>query len=416
MENKENNFVKSFTKAFCEEVKGEKLFVISNDVEDRQGEVLALDGWDLENYKKNPVILWAHNDKEPAIGKGTDIKFRTINGKKQLTFKPFFHKKSDLSRLISDLVEDGIINATSVGFLPKEMDGNTYTKQELLEVSMVNVPANAGALGLAMSKGYTKDLVSKVLDVEEEKEEKKESSVIEYKEYKKMPDDAEWNGKQVVADASIEDMKSISAWYDTEDKENKEAYKLPHHNIDGYKTNFNGVVKAMADLMGAKVEVPAEDVKNIYDHLAKHFEEFGKEAPAYKTADELINKHLQGIDVQKEVKTIQTSVNTLIDECKAFNGEMKAQYEKMNTELAEKVNILSDNLNAAAKGLNPKDEGIEARFEALENNIVKIANILQDKSSDGDEGREPVSTKENRDIAMKALNKSIEALNRAFKK
>lgn len=404
---------KLFTKAYSEEVKGEKLFVISNDVEDRQGEVLSLEGWDLENYKKNPVILWAHNDKEPAIGKGTDIKFRTINGKKQLTFKPFFHKKSDLSRLIADLVEDGIINATSVGFLPKEMDGNVYTKKELLEVSMVNVPANAGALGLAMSKGYTKDLVSKVLDVEEIKEEK-ESSVIEYKEYKKMPEDAEW--KDNTKEASIDDLKAICAWHDAEDKENRESYKLSHHDIDGYKTNLNGVVKAMADLIGNKVEIPEEDIKGIYDHLAKHFEEFGKDAPAYKTVDELIDKHLREIDVQKEVKTIQTSVNTLIDECRAFNGEMKAQYEKMNTELAEKVNILSDNLNAAAKGLNPKDEGIEARFEALENNIVKIANILQDKSSDGDEGREPVSTKENRDIAMKALNKSIEALNRAFKK
>lgn len=145
------------------EVEGEKLFVASNSNIDRHGESISVDGWELENYKKNPVILWAHDHSIPAIGKAEKIGYKTINGIKSLVFKPVFHKKSELSQLISDLVDEGYIKSTSVGFIGKEWDGDNCLKQELLENSIVNVGAHQDALQLAMSKGYKEETIKAVL-------------------------------------------------------------------------------------------------------------------------------------------------------------------------------------------------------------------------------------------------------------
>jgi polyhydroxyalkanoate synthesis regulator phasin len=145
------------------EIEGEKLFVASNSTYDRQGESIEVDGWDIENYKKNPVILWGHDHSIPAIGKAEKIGYKTINGKKSLVFQPVFHKKSELSKLVADLVEEGWIRATSVGFIGKEWDGERCLKQELLENSIVNVGANQEALNLAFAKGYSKDVIKTVM-------------------------------------------------------------------------------------------------------------------------------------------------------------------------------------------------------------------------------------------------------------
>ena len=57
---------------------------------------------------------------------------------------------------IRKLVEAGILRAVSVGFLPVELrattktePGELYVKQELIETSLVSVPANPNALAIA---------------------------------------------------------------------------------------------------------------------------------------------------------------------------------------------------------------------------------------------------------------------------
>ena len=119
---------KLYTKSTIEEVEEKgiktKLFVASDEVTDRQGEVIAQDGWDIGNYKANPVIQWAHNPDEPAIAVAEKIGFRTIGGKKKMVYEPKFHRKTPMSNYIADLVDAGIIKASSVGFKPIEMEEN----------------------------------------------------------------------------------------------------------------------------------------------------------------------------------------------------------------------------------------------------------------------------------------------------
>lgn len=123
--------------------------IASTSVMDRQNEVVSVDGWDLKNFKKNPVMLWGHDHSEPAIGKVTKIYFDGEGKKKSLKFQAVFQEVTEKARAIKKLVEDGIINSFSVGFKMLEAEGDTITKQELLEISVVNVPANPDARLLA---------------------------------------------------------------------------------------------------------------------------------------------------------------------------------------------------------------------------------------------------------------------------
>ncbi|NKI20347.1 hypothetical protein HFN20_03700 [Paenibacillus dendritiformis] len=44
-------------------------FIGSTETEDRDQDVIRATGWQLENYKKNPVFLWAHDYTVPPIGR-----------------------------------------------------------------------------------------------------------------------------------------------------------------------------------------------------------------------------------------------------------------------------------------------------------------------------------------------------------
>lgn len=140
--------------------------VASDDSTDRHGENIQQDGWDLGNFLKNPVVPWGHDYYNPPVAKATEIGIE--NGK--LMFKPKFATIEELSSdpknpsdwakfvdTIYQMYKGGYLRAFSVGFIPKEMDGDTFIKQELLEVSAVTIPSNPNALALAYKEGVIND-------------------------------------------------------------------------------------------------------------------------------------------------------------------------------------------------------------------------------------------------------------------
>lgn len=131
--------------------------IASTNAIDRHGEVVDNNGWDLKAFRKNPVILWGHDHGEPAIGVSKKTWIDGTGKKARLMIQPVLHDVTEKARAIKTLVEMGIIKTLSVGFRPLESpDGVTFTKNELLEVSMVNVPANSEAMTLAY-KSLKKD-------------------------------------------------------------------------------------------------------------------------------------------------------------------------------------------------------------------------------------------------------------------
>jgi len=146
-------------KAVAEDVSDDPYtFVASTPVVDRVGDIVEQD-WDLRPYKKNPIILWGHDNKSP-IGKAKKIWIdKTTN---YLMIKMELAEKGT-SRWIDtlrSLIEQKILRAVSVGFYPHKATpidedepwgGYVLSDNELLEVSLVSIPANPQALSLAKS-------------------------------------------------------------------------------------------------------------------------------------------------------------------------------------------------------------------------------------------------------------------------
>jgi len=152
----------------------------SDDSVDRYGDRINPKGWDLENFKKNPVIMLQHNYQQFPIGIATNVKRK----ENSLVFDIQFSKTLALAKEAFDLVKERIMRAWSVGFLVKEWatSGSEYTidKMELLELSLVAIPANPNALlnGLddnkrAMLKSF--DLLLKSLEDKPSEEETAEN-------------------------------------------------------------------------------------------------------------------------------------------------------------------------------------------------------------------------------------------------
>ncbi len=130
-------------------------FVASEESEDRMGDVIEAAGWELKDFKRNPVFLWSHNSHEPPIGKVNRI---GVQGK-QLLAAVSFDSADARSAEIEGKFRRGFMKAVSVGFRPidfKREDSEKgisfrFIKQELLELSAVSVPAHPKALARAMA-------------------------------------------------------------------------------------------------------------------------------------------------------------------------------------------------------------------------------------------------------------------------
>ena len=122
---------------------------------DRYGERIDPAGWDFKRYLQNPVVEWAHRFDIPAIGK---IENLIIDDEGLHGVVVFNSKEFDpFGWSIGERVKAGVICAGSVGFRVMEIeipdkksseDGTSliFRKQELLEFSICNVPANPWAL------------------------------------------------------------------------------------------------------------------------------------------------------------------------------------------------------------------------------------------------------------------------------
>lgn len=160
-------------------------FTISTAARDRDGDRISLSGWDLANYRKNPVVPWGHNYSEPPIGKTLSIGVEKDKGRlyavKQFAPKDVY----PFAFMIYELAKTKFLNTASVGFIPRDYIADEKTKddvegarigyyhrkQELLESSIVTVPSNPQALAEARSmhgidlSPYV-DFAEKILDGE----------------------------------------------------------------------------------------------------------------------------------------------------------------------------------------------------------------------------------------------------------
>jgi HK97 family phage prohead protease/HK97 family phage major capsid protein len=140
-------------------------YVLSDESVDRMGDVIMASGWELSDFRKNPIALFNH-DKDAVIGRWTNVR---IDGDRLLG--RLVLAAAGTSRLVDEvraLFEQKMLRAVSVGFRvlksePLTEDADKYfgpfrfLKQQLLEASMVAVPANPNALQVSRSYPLTAD-------------------------------------------------------------------------------------------------------------------------------------------------------------------------------------------------------------------------------------------------------------------
>ena len=141
--------------AFSKEEKADKdgiPFTLSTFDLDRDSERIDQTGWDLKNFKANPVVLWSHFWDQPAIAKMNSVRIKDgdLKGKVQFVQKEI----DEFGWSIGQKVELGFLNTGSVGFKPKKVEivedekdptRVIHRKQELYEFSIVNLPSNTSA-------------------------------------------------------------------------------------------------------------------------------------------------------------------------------------------------------------------------------------------------------------------------------
>src|SRR5260221_462575 len=137
-------------------------FVISDGSVGRDNLTLATSGWVLDAYRTNPVVLFAHDSRNVASVIGRMDNIRTVGDQLigDVDFMPA--ELNPVAETVFQMVKARFLNAGSTGF--RALDGRPttdrnrpggydITRQELMEYSIVPVPALPSALALARGAG-----------------------------------------------------------------------------------------------------------------------------------------------------------------------------------------------------------------------------------------------------------------------
>jgi HK97 family phage prohead protease len=147
-------------------------FIASDETPDSYGDIVRAEGWDLKRYRKNPIVLFNHSSNVPV---GYSPK-TVVEGKQLLAHVKLADEgTSEFIDTLYKLMKQRIVRAMSVGFqatadvnIMRDKDGNflglEFNGQELLENSIVSVPANPNALSLAKSWGVRDSTLARMVE------------------------------------------------------------------------------------------------------------------------------------------------------------------------------------------------------------------------------------------------------------
>ncbi len=149
--------------------------IITSDAIDRYGEVIEPKGIRVDNYLKNPVVLWCHDSRRPPIAKNLDLKRKS----QQIIANTLFDDE-EFADKVFQLYVKGFLNGWSIGArpiwkfcsgpTPDEIKARPELKDcdwiiracELIEYSAVSIPANQEALGSEIGKSIERSLLAEI--------------------------------------------------------------------------------------------------------------------------------------------------------------------------------------------------------------------------------------------------------------
>lgn len=144
---------------------------ISTESEDRAGDIVIASGGRFDAFMQNPVVLFAHNYRQPPVARALSVTIIPQGVKAAFQFPPV--GMTQQADEVHALWRAGFLNATSIGFMPirsEPLPGHEddwfppqkFLEWELLEFSIVPVPANRDALRNAVKAVGWDDILSAV--------------------------------------------------------------------------------------------------------------------------------------------------------------------------------------------------------------------------------------------------------------
>ncbi len=390
-----------------------KIIASTEDV-DRDLDIIRAKGWQIENYMKNPVILVSHNWRGEPVAKANKVYVEDD----KLIIEDIEFAETEEGEKYKYLVENEYIKTVSVGFIPKkvffigdedqvnemkDLDNEWYEKNkdklikarrvvweaELLEVSLVPIPANPNAMIVMAQKGLDYAVIKN------DEGQLIEIDITPYREYKgvvpysihpkgmKVRKSSTWDKNKAIksllkwasSDGSGEwekvNKRKFRAGFGYVDDANADklsAYKYPHHYAEGndFYVDERGVEVAMAFTLARRGNLTEEEFKGLYNHLAKHYtNDLNREPPKWKdkayTIEELMKTFNDEViaEIVKEnpedfikylrikLKELEIVKNELKDKSEPPSPDNKGLVEDNGSDKEDKIVLSDEDLSKA---------------------------------------------------------------------
>lgn len=178
-------------------------FIASTEKTGRDGLILDSRGWQLENFQRSPTVLWSHDysGQRPPIGRADKVWVE--DG--QLLCDISFDQNDPFAVSVEYKYRNNFLSAVSVGWETLETEPGKngsptrVIKQELLDISAVNIPGDPNALMERQKRAVSETLIDKLtlaVDDPDKFLESLQRSLVDDAEPK--PESATW--EQVAAD------------------------------------------------------------------------------------------------------------------------------------------------------------------------------------------------------------------------
>ena len=282
---------------------------------DRAGDIIDAEAWTkggLNNFEKNPIILFNHDYNKP-IGRATGLKV-TENG---LELKAKISKSAPDH--VAQLVKEGILGAFSVGFRVKdadyltETDGLKIKDAELFEVSVVSVPCNQAAT-FSLAKSF--------------------DSIEEYNEFKKT-----FTNRVDLAGQSLAKDENSSVASETPDEAEisaKEEIKMSEE-VKTPEIDLEAFAKKVAEETAAKIAMKQAESKAAEEKAVQEAEEKAAQEAAEKAAQEEEVKAAVSVGVESGAERLMADIEAKMSEKDAKIDEVILSYQKQLEEKSEEI-------------------------------------------------------------------------------
>lgn len=136
---------------------GHASFVFNTEDVGRDGHIVRNSGIQADNFRSNPVILFCHDDKSPPVGRAVNLAIGNSESRVTVQFTP--RDLYPFGATVGELVKARYLNAVSESWNPIKYklrpggDGVDFLEVDLLEISIVPIPALPQAIATARSAG-----------------------------------------------------------------------------------------------------------------------------------------------------------------------------------------------------------------------------------------------------------------------